>query len=742
MTPPTSATIARIVVDLSIGRAFDYRIPESLRGQVRIGSMVGISFNHAMRKGYVIALTDTSAVNTLKDIDSVIGDQEMLPPALITLGKWIADYYCCTLEQAIKTMLPAAVRNNINSHNTQKIVHLIDNINLADILLEKEKKAPKQAAAIKKLVLTHTQPLTQWVKSTGISYSAVKSLLKSEVIGIDETQEDIDLFSGLDILPTAPLTLNPEQLAALNMIQDRLKEKINHVFLLMGVTGSGKTEVYLQAIQRCIEANQEAIVLVPEISLTPQTIERFRGRFGEHVSVLHSHLSNKERVSEWNKVNEGKVKIVVGARSAVFAPFRNLGLIVVDEEHETSYKQDQTPRYQARDVAVMRGKIESCTVILGTATPALESYHNTQIGKYTLIELKERIDQQIMPTIEIVDLAVEAADCGQPQILSRRLITMIKATLTANEQTILFLNRRGFATHLQCLQCGYQAQCLDCSRNFTYHRRQERLICHLCGALRSAPVVCPQCSDKNIRYGGIGTEKIENAIKSILPQARVARMDSDTMTRKHSYRDVLMAFRAGEINILIGTQMIAKGLHFPNVTLVGIVFADQTLNLPDFRAGERTFQLLVQVAGRAGRGDLPGHVIIQTYTPFHPVLTAAIQYDYPMLYNQEIPDRLALNLPPCKRLLLLVLKGEDEMMVQTEAEQMYNMLAKALPKTTACAPPVPSPISKKRGMYHYQILLTTDSMPVLTKQIKPLLNAFRPAKGLYLNVDIDPQSLW
>ncbi len=602
-------------------------------------------------------------------------------------------------------------------------------------------KAEKQADVLRFLASNHQCSLTEVVKKCKVSYSTIRSMEAKNYIVLKDEVEERDPFANDHIIPTSPLTLNTEQSHAFSEVIRSINNDKKDVILLFGVTGSGKTEIYLQSIAECLKQNQESIVLVPEIALTPQTIERFRGRFGEQVSVLHSHLSSGERFDEWNKINNGRVKIVVGARSALFAPFRNLGLIIVDEEHETSYKQENVPRYQARDVAVMRGKIENATVILGTATPSVESYYNAQTGKYNLVTLTQRIEEQQLPKMGIVDLGVEYEKNEKYQIFSQRLIKEVNDALENGEQVMLFLNRRGYATQLQCLQCGYVAECSECTMNFTYHKSRSQLMCHLCGAILKAPDKCPECSDKGIRFSGLGTEKIEASVKGIFPYARTLRMDSDTMTKKDSYRQALTSFRAGEVDILIGTQMIAKGLHFPNVTVVGVIFADQCLNLTDFRAGERTFQLLVQVAGRSGRGDLPGRVIVQTYTPFHPILISAIDQDYPTYFKQELESRRQLKLPPLEHLLLLSFKGEDEEKVRSYAEYCHELLISKIPKHITCSPALPSPIFKKRGLYTYQVLMCTDKIMVLSKYIKQFFNSVKCPKKINVTIDVDPFSL-
>ncbi|MCB1127406.1 MAG: primosomal protein N', partial [Verrucomicrobiae bacterium] len=522
------------------------------------------------------------------------------------------------------------------------------------------------------------------------------------------------------------------------------------VFLLHGVTGSGKTEVYLQAIAHALSQGKGAIVLVPEISLTPQTIERFKARFCTGplrtlVAVLHSHLSSGERHDEWHKIREGRARIVIGARSAVFAPVEPLGLIIVDEEHEHSYKQEETPRYHARDVAVVRGQREGAAVVLGSATPSLESYHNAKRGRYHLLELTLRADNRKLPVVRVVDMRQERNRSKGPPVFSQLLRDAILHRLERHEQTILFLNRRGFSTSLQCPQCGYVAGCPNCSVALTYHRQDQRLCCHICGHQTPAPRICPQadCRNPAIRYAGIGTQRVEEALRHLFPHARVQRMDSDILQRKEDYRRILGDFRVGRIDVLLGTQMIAKGLHFPNVTLVGVIYADLSLHRADFRAAERTFQLLAQVSGRAGRGDVEGEVIVQAFTPFHPAIQYARRHDFVSFYEQEIEFRQQLDYPPCSRIALLTLKGRNEDKVKFTAEHLKRELATAVAgwPNLVIAGPAPAPLLRAETFYRHQIMLRTRHMSRLSRTLASVQQRFPLPDDLSLTIDVDPVNL-
>ena len=516
------------------------------------------------------------------------------------------------------------------------------------------------------------------------------------------------------------------------------------------MTGSGKTEVYLQAIAHALEQGKGAIVLVPEISLTPQTVERFKARFTSGplqtlVAVLHSHLSAGERHDEWHKIRQGRARIVIGARSAIFAPVEPLGLIVVDEEHEHSYKQEEAPRYHARDVAIVRGQMENATVLLGSATPSMESFYNCKQGKYALLELLERADDKKMPVVRIVDMRQTVRTGKGIPIFSPQLKEAIGQRLDRQEQVILFLNRRGYSTSLQCPLCGFVAECPNCSVSLTYHRHEQKLCCHICNHTEPVPPVCPnqKCRNPAIRYAGVGTQKVEETLTKLFPHARLKRMDSDALKRKEDYRRILGDFRTGKIDILVGTQMIAKGLHFPNVTLVGIIYADLALHQPDFRAGERTFQLLTQVAGRAGRGDVEGEVFIQAFTPFHPAIQYARRHDFVGFYEQELEFREQLKYPPVSRVALLTLKGRNEEKVKFAAAHLKRELDKAVGdiKDLIIAGPAPAPLLRAETYYRHQIMLRARRMSALSRRLAELTQSLVLPEDVTLSVDIDPVGL-
>ncbi|MEW6097515.1 MAG: primosomal protein N' [bacterium] len=570
------------------------------------------------------------------------------------------------------------------------------------------------------------------------SISPINNLINKKTLIICLKKVDREPYKDKYFKPSYHLTLTKEQSQSLELITQYIKRQEFKVFLLHGITGSGKTEVYLQAIDEVLKADKGAIVLVPEISLTPQTVERFKSRFGEGIAILHSKLSPGERYDQWLRIQSGAAKIVIGARSAVFAPVKNLGLIVIDEEHETTYKQyDATPRYHARDVAIMRAKFTNAVTILGTATPSLESFYNTSIGKSHYIHLPYRIDNRPLAQVEIVDMK-EEYKMGNRNIFSTKLKEAIKDRLDKKEQVLIFLNRRGFATFIQCRDCGVTMKCPNCEITLTYHFVDKMLKCHYCNFQKVAPQSCPKCHGLQIRYFGTGTQKVEGELQKLFPKARISRMDLDTTTHKMAHDKILSSFKSQGIDILVGTQMIAKGLDFPNVTLVGVVSADVGLNIPDFRASERTFALLTQVAGRAGRGQIPGLVIIQTYNPEHPTILSAKTQDYNAFYSQEITFRKELNYPPFTHLSNIIIKGKDEEETIKLAQNIgSNLRITTQDNTIIILGPAPCPLTKIKEEYRWQILLKGNPKAI-RQLLKSALEQTTIPKHLKVSIDVDP----
>jgi primosomal protein N' (replication factor Y) len=790
--------IARVTLEIALRKEFDYFIPPELAEQVDVGSRVQVPFGSRKVLGCVTGLAEESAHAALKPILKVIGAQTLVTPKILKLARWIGEYYCCAPETALKSVLPEAVRHE--QANWRERLH----VRALPVPGELPKLPARQKEVWRILQERPELPLSELLVLAKTTAATVRRLEDRGLVTIAAEISERDPYAREHILPTQPLPLNPAQanaLAAIITAMDvgksevqSLKSKVqsapqaevqgskfevqgsmfdvrcsmldvqasaptppsspssprSSTFLLHGVTGSGKTEVYLQAIAHVLEQGKGAIVLVPEISLTPQTVERFKARFSSGplqtlVAVLHSHLSAGERHDEWHKIRQGRARIVIGARSAIFAPVEPLGLIVVDEEHEHSYKQEEAPRYHARDVAIVRGQMEGAVVVLGSATPSLESYYNCGKGKYTLLRLPERADDKKMPVVRIVDMRQTFRPGKAGPIFSPQLKEAIARRVEQKEQVILFLNRRGYSTSLQCPLCGYVAECPNCSVSLTYHRHENKLCCHICAHVEPVPAVCPnaKCRNPAIRYSGVGTQRVEATLTKLFPHARTVRMDSDVLKRKEDYRRILGDFRVGKIDILVGTQMIAKGLHFPNVTLVGIIYADLALHQPDFRAGERTFQLLTQVAGRAGRGDIEGEVVVQAFTPFHPAIQFARRHDFEGFYAQEMEFREQLKYPPVGRIALLTLKGRNEEKVKFSADYLKQELQKAMVgiKDLVLAGPAPAPLVKAETYYRYQIMLRAQRMAALSQRLAVLIRSLTLPEDVTLAVDIDPVAL-
>ncbi len=642
------------------------------------------------------------------------------------------------------------LRSNIQSKAKPQTISVVS---LAKPVVEIKEQIPqleanralKQAEVLRILQGCDSETVTtvDLTKRANTSLKTLQSLEAKGLIRIDSVQIVRNPLSLDPVAPTQPLTLNPDQQAALQAIQGAIDSGRRERFLLHGVTGSGKTEVYMQAMASVLDRSKRVIVLVPEISLTPQTVSRFVGRFGGRVAVLHSNLSDGERYDQWQQIKGGAADIVVGPRSAIFAPFPNLGLIVIDEEHETSYKQDAAlPFYHARDVAVKRSALVDCPLILGSATPSLESFYHAQRGEYTLLQLPSRVSNIEMPPVEVVDMRLELQR-GNRTIFSTTLRSAIEERLSKGQQVILFLNRRGYATHVFCRTCGYVERCDNCSISLTFHFSTKRMGCHHCGYERPTPQVCPQCGSMYIRHFGIGTEQVEQEVIKAFPEARVRRMDADSTTRKNAHQKILDVFKSGEIDILVGTQMIAKGLDFPNVTLVGVISADTALNLPDFRAGERAFNLLTQVAGRSGRSEAGGNVIIQTYMPEHYSIQAAQGHDYLRFYREEISHREALLYPPLSHAATILLRGEVEAEVIQTANHLLDQLeickGECFPSVEIRGP-VPAPLAKIRNKFRWYFLLRSEDVEELRQLIRCAFDATTPT-NIDLIVDIDPISV-
>lgn len=866
---------ANVAFPLSVDQVFTYGVPPQLDTALQPGVRVLAPFRRTKQEGVVVERVNETdlAPNLIKNVSECLDERPMFSPDMLTLTKWMADYYVCSWGVALYCAVPAAVRTQrrervrlqpefsgslgkvqkeivalleaegelslnqlarrmgLSSQDVRSRVRRLREKGVVETDVTHKPKATTQEATVARLALPNVDieaeivqlktgtggseasslqrpvnrrhaadtkraevlqllldagaPLAtaDLVKRVNASASLLSPLERRGFIQITRAQTVRNPLGSESIAPTQPFRLNPAQSTAFAEIQKALMEARHHddsdrvssaapdpigevsnpgaatgakhppTFLLHGVTGSGKTEVYMQAMADVLENGKSVIVLVPEISLTPQTASRFVGRFGARVALLHSRLSDGERYDQWHRIQRGEADIVIGPRSAIFAPVQKLGMLIIDEEHSDSYKSDTAPRYHAREVAQKRGTLANCPVLLGSATPSLESFHRTRTGSYRLLSLPARVFDRKMPDVHIVDMRNEFKK-GNRTIFSGLLRSAIEERLVRREQIILFLNRRGYSTYVFCRTCGYVERCDNCSISLTYHRETQRLVCHHCGSKRPTQQACPQCSSDAIRFFGAGTEAVEQEVHKSYPKARVKRFDADSTARKNAHRQILAEFEQQKIDILIGTQMVSKGLDFPNVTLVGVIAADTALNLPDFRASEQTFSLLTQVAGRSGRADLEGKVVIQTYMPEHYSIEAAQKHDYLGFYAEEVVARDALRYPPFAHVATLLLRGKDEQAVIDAAHAARDQLeiwqtdpehASQVPKVEETSVeilgPAPAPLSKIEGKFRWHLLLRSaypEKMAQLFKRFTDEPPTIIKSKAIEFVIDIDP----
>ena len=732
---------------MALDRLFTYSVPVELTEKLRVGQLLRVPFGGRIARGFALATTKESPAFRTKPVIAIEDESPFFSPALLKLVRWIADYTASPIETALRAALPAAVLKPGARAKEMLYVEVGQPTGpLAAPNPAHGQLTLRQRQLISEIARVGGGWMQQLVREFKTTPATLRGLSEKGALSIAPRTARRDPLAGRNVLPTKPLQLNPLQQAALDVILDA---ECAAPVLLHGVTGSGKTEIYLQAIARMLDEGKGAIVLVPEISLTPQTVRRFAGRFGDRVAVLHSALSDGERYDEWHRIRTGAARVVVGPRSAIFAPVANLGLIVVDEEHDPSYKQEETPRYHARDVAVVRARLEGARVVLGSATPSLESWHNARTGKYALASVPARVAGRALPAVHLVNMEDEMARIGHLPIYSAALLDAIHRRLENGEQTILFLNRRGYSRILECPSCNWIAECPDCSVPYTYHRADNCLRCHVCGGWAHVPASCPDCHGTDFSYTGIGTQRAESALSRCFPHARILRMDADSTSRKMSHDDILSAFRAGKADVLLGTQMIAKGLDFPNVTLVGVLNADVSLHRPDPRASERTYQLLAQVSGRAGRAEKPGEVYIQTFSPGAPAIAAAASdKGFAAFAEAELEDRESAYLPPYCRLATLVFRAKDEALARSWAELYAKSLAGWAVKFNAKAADrfrvseaAEAPLAKAEGWFRYQIVVRAPASRDIVAAVK-WIEAARPVpKDVRLAFDVDAQNL-
>jgi primosomal protein N' (replication factor Y) len=731
---------ATVVFTTGPTEEFDYSVPEELRDRVQPGRRLRVPLGRGDRLlvGYCVRVGPCEPGHRrLKPVAEVIDAQTLLSPAMLRLTRWIADYYLCHWGQVLEAVVPTGVR-------TQAGTRAAPLLSLGPGAAERvdDPKLPPKQAAVLRVLAQASGPMTlgEVARRAGCTQAPISALRRA---GLIETKTgrvaQNEPVAAAAVKRQARLTLNADQERALATILPSVEAGRHHVVLIHGVTGSGKTEVYIQAIERAVALGRQAIVLVPEISLTPQTVERFRSRF-DHVAVLHSHLTDTERHWHWNEIAQGRVDVVVGVRSAIFAPTPRLGLIVVDEEHENTFKQDITPRYHARDVAIARAEMEQVPLVLGSATPSLESWQRAQEGRMELVEMPRRVLDRPMPVVGTIDLRDEIHSRYSRGAISRPLHNAIRVALTQGGQVILLLNRRGFATHIQCPACGGAMRCPECDIALTHHRQRDIALCHYCDYQVPAPTECPQCHFAGIRYSGLGTQRLEAEVLARFPGVPCLRMDTDSMQTRGSHEQALNAFRTGKVRILLGTQMIAKGLDFPNVTLVGVINADTALHLPDFRAAERTFQLVTQVAGRTGRGEKGGRVLVQTFSPEHPAIQAAVHHDYAAFAREELPMRKMMRYPPFTTLVRLVVRGPQELTAAAFAKTLAERLVATLEAAGVDARvlgPAPAPFARLRGLYRFQIQVQGPEGEQIRRAVRETTQAADPPEEVQWIADVD-----
>ena len=720
---------------LEIDRPFTYKVPEEFNNEIKIGQIVKVPFGKGNKtsEGFILNLKNDDNIKfKTKNIAAILVKDPVIDEDDINLIEFLREKTLCKYIDAFRLLIPVGIMKGAKAKKKKVIV--LKNEDLSNI------KNPDGYKKIVEFFKTNSGKYTksELINEHSISQYKLNKLIENEVLSIEE--ESVFRYNDRVYNKDSAKTLTIEQ-------ENIIREYINSddkMFLLKGVTGSGKTEVYMKLVERVLLEGKSAIILVPEIALTPQMIERFKGRFGVNVALFHSKLSDGERFDEWFRVKEGKSKVIVGARSAIFLPAKNLGLIIIDEEHENTYKSEQNPKYQTKEVAEYLSELKGCKVILGSATPSIETYYRALTGEMKLLELNSRVDNKAMPPMKVIDMRNELKG-GNKSLFSRELFIAIQERLKRKEQIILFLNRRGFSTFVSCRSCGYVFKCNECDISMTYHKN-GLLICHYCGKTKREPRECPKCHSKYVKFFGAGTQRVEEEVKKYFNNAGILRMDVDTTRDKHSYERIYNTFKNGEADILIGTQMVSKGLDFKNVTLVGILAADMSINIPDYRAAERTFQIITQVAGRAGRGDKQGEVLIQTYTPQHYSLQYAVNYDYEGFYEKEFTVRAMMKYPPFGKLLLINGTSKKEELLKNFMHKITMMIK---PLVESCLDieilgPIPCMISKVKENYRWQIVIKGEFDSYFSKNIKEIL--YDENKNVYndirISMDNNPNNLF
>ena len=745
--------VAEVIIQSNVknlNKTFDYNVPNSLENITKIGSRVLVPFGNmkTLEDGFVIGLKESSEYK-LKDISSV--QENYIDENKIIIAQWMANRYFCNIADCLKLMLPPGKRTKIITNRIKEKKQLYVTLKKDKEEIEKEIenkkiKTDKQIRVLNFLCDNEGAFVTEIEMFTDTAKSVINNLEKKGYVEILEKQIERNPFIHKVTTRSSKKELTTEQQNAYDKINDAMQEHIFSEFLIYGVTGSGKTEIYLQLIENCLKNDKSSIMLVPEISLTPQTVDRFIERFGEDkIAVLHSKLSIGEKYDQWNKIERGEAKIIIGPRSAIFAPAKNLGLIVIDEEHDSSYKSETTPKYSAKEVARYIARQNNICLVLGSATPDIETYFKAEKNEICLLELKNRANNSQLPNVKIVDLREEILS-GNKSMISRELHKEIDINLKNKKQTILFLNRRGFSTFIMCRDCGYTVKCKNCDITLTYHSNTNKLKCHYCGYETNAVTICPECKSNNIRYFGTGTQKLESEINKIFPTAKTIRMDVDTVSKKNSHEEILDKFRNENIDILIGTQMVVKGHHFPNVTLVGVIAADGSLNIDDFRANEKTFQILTQVAGRAGREQEKGRVIIQTYNPDNFSIECSKEQNYDLFYETEIKLRKQLKYPPFCDIITIGVSSEDEKITIEIIKKLHNYLKKKIKIDNIGVilySPLPAPIDKIKNQYRWRMIIKCKFGEDIVKFINGMLEEYNKYKknNTKISIALNPSNM-
>ena len=746
--------IAEVIINSNVSnldRTFDYNIPFEMEDKVTIGSRVLVKLGNIkkLEEAFVVNIKETSEFR-VRSIDK-IEEKDFIDSAKIEMAKWMARRYFCKLSDCIKLMLPPGtgskdISKRVKEKTLKFVKTLLDKDTLETMIENKEIKSEKHIRILKFLLENNDIYIWDLEQLTECSKSIIKTLEKYKYLEIYEKQVERNPFINKVVEKNVKLNLNEEQQYAYKMVENAIDDYMNSEFLLYGITGSGKTEVYLQLIEKVLNEGKSSIMLVPEISLTPQTVDRFIARFGEEkIAILHSKLSIGERYDQWYKIKNGTAKIIIGARSAIFAPVQDLGLIIIDEEHDGSYKSEMAPRYNVKDIARYLGKKYDVPIVYGSATPDMDTFYKAQKGDIELLKLTKRANNALLPKVEIVDLKQELIN-GNKSMISNKLYNAIKTNIENKKQTILFLNRRGYSTFVMCRDCGYTAKCVNCNITMTYHIKQNKLKCHYCGYETNSLTICPECNSKNIRYFGTGTQKLEAEINKIFPNASTIRMDVDTVTAKNSHENILNTFKNNNIDILIGTQMVVKGHHFPNVTLVGVIAADTNLNIDDYRASEKTFQILTQVAGRAGREGDEGNVIIQTYNPDNFSIQFAQKQDYDLFYDLESKLRKQLKYPPFCDIISLGFTSENEEEIKRVSNEVHMYLKDKIKNENIpiiLYKPVPAPIDRIKNRFRWRIIIKCKFGDNIIDILNDCKNIYFGKKNAQVSmvIDVNPNNM-